>query len=177
MTMSPPICRLLRRDCDLESTVDGLNTLLCESTNPTTFVTMFLGELDPPTRRLRFVRAGHDLPILVSADRSVRRLEAGGLFLGVFPGLSCPVEEIILSPGDVLCLYTDGVTEARDAKGEEFGIERLERTLRVHGRETALEIGTAVRWAVEAFSGLTTQADDMTLLVLRVLPRMDMQGD
>jgi sigma-B regulation protein RsbU (phosphoserine phosphatase) len=73
-----------------------------------------------------------------------------------------------LSPGDVLCLYTDGVTEARDAKGEEFWIERLEQTLRVHGQETAAEIGAAVRGAVEAFSGLWTQADDTTLLVSRV---------
>jgi sigma-B regulation protein RsbU (phosphoserine phosphatase) len=137
---------------------------------------MFLGELDPATRRLRFARAGHDLPTLVSADGSVQRLEAGGLFLGMFPDVPCPVEEITLSPGDVLCLYTDGVTEARDTKGEEFGIERLERTLRVHGQETASEIGTAVRRAVEGFSGLSTQADDMTLLVLRVLPDLDMPG-
>ena len=160
----------MRRGYDLESTVDGLNTLLCESTNATTFVTMFLGELDPATRRLRFARAGHDLPILVSADGSVLRMEAGGLPLGMFPGLPCPVEEITLAPGDVLCLYTDGVTEARDAKGEEFGIERVEQALRTHRKETAAEIGTAVRRAVEGFSGLTTQADDMTLLVLRVLP-------
>jgi serine phosphatase RsbU (regulator of sigma subunit)/CHASE2 domain-containing sensor protein len=167
----------MRRDYDLESTVDGLNTLLCESTRPTTFVTMFLGELDPATRRLRFARAGHDLPILISSDGSVRRLEAGGLFLGMFPGLPCPVEEITLSLGDVLCLYTDGVTEARDAKGEEFGIERLEQTLRVHAHQTASQIGTAARLAVEGFSGLTTQADDMTLLVLRVLPGVDVPGD
>ena len=97
-------------------------------------------------------------------------MEAGGLPLGMFPGLPCPVEEITLAPGDVLCLYTDGVTEARDAKGEEFGIERVEQALRTHRKETAAEIGTAVRRAVEGFSGLTTQADDMTLLVLRVLP-------
>jgi sigma-B regulation protein RsbU (phosphoserine phosphatase) len=95
----------------------------------------------------------------------------------MFPDLPCPVEEINLSPGDVLCLYTDGVTEARDTKGEEFGIERLEQTLRERGRKTAAEIGTAVRSAVEAFSRLSTQADDMTLLVLRVLPGPDTPGE
>ena len=167
----------MRRDYDLESTVEGLNILLYDSTNATTFVAMFLGELDPATRRLRFARAGHDLPILVSADGSVQRLEAGGIFLGTFSGLPCPVEEITLSPGDVLCLYTDGVTEARDARGEEFGIERLEQTLQVHGRETASDIGEAARRAVEGFSGLLTQADDMTLLIFRVLPGVETQGD
>lgn len=66
-----------------------------------------------------------------------------------------------IAPGDVLCMYTDGVTEARDVKGEEFEIERLERTLPVHGRQSTPDVDTAVRSSVEALSGLSTRANDM----------------
>jgi sigma-B regulation protein RsbU (phosphoserine phosphatase) len=158
----------MQPDFDLVRTVDGLNTLLCRNTKDSTFVTMFLGELDCASRRLRYVRAGHDFPILVSADGSARTLEAGGCFLGMFPGTQFSVEEIRMEPGDVLCLYTDGVTEARNRHDEEFGLERLVGVLKAHHHALAESLGLAVRRSVEEFSGLMVQADDMTLLIARL---------
>jgi CHASE2 domain-containing sensor protein len=160
----------MRPDFDLAAAVGTLNTLLCRNTDAATFVTMFLGELDCASGRLRFVRAGHDLPVLVSADGSARTLDAGGVFLGMFPGMPYDVEETFFAPGDTFCLYTDGVTEARSPAQEEFGLERLIEILKNHRAEDAAAVGSAVRRSVEAFSGLAVQADDMTLLIVRTQP-------
>ncbi len=158
----------MQAEFDLVRAVDSLNALLYRNTDATTFVTMFLGELDCASRRLRYVRAGHDFPVLISGGGSARTLEPGGFFLGMFPGQQYAVEEILMESGDVLGLYTDGVTEARNAQGEEFGVKRLIEVLQAHRHESAESLGLAVRRGVESFSGLAIPEDDVTLLIARM---------
>jgi serine phosphatase RsbU (regulator of sigma subunit)/CHASE2 domain-containing sensor protein len=149
-------------------TVRNLNVLVHRNVEPGSFVTLFLGALDKQTHRLRYVRAGHDHPILARADGSVRTLDQGSFFLGLLPDVSYDAYEVALVAGDALCLYTDGVTEARDPAGEEFGLERLTALLRENRERSAETIGRAIIERVRAFSRLERQADDVTLVVLRV---------
>ncbi len=157
---------------DLRQTAEDLNRLVCENTDAATFVTFFLAEIDKRTHRLRYVRAGHDCPLLISAAQPagerLRRLEDGGLFLGMMPGAQYEVAERALGEGDVLCLYTDGITEARSPDDEEFGVERLGELLESLVGERAEAIGEGVVQAVRDFSGLERQADDITLVILKL---------
>jgi len=157
----------IARPFDLARTVANLNRLVCENTDEVTFVTLFLAELHKASGRLRYVRAGHDYPLLLRADGTLDRLEAGGLFIGMMPGMDYDVHEARLAPGDALCLYTDGVTEARSPGDEEFGLARLGETLRAHAGRGAAAAGEAIIDDVRAFSGLDRQADDVTVVVLR----------
>jgi sigma-B regulation protein RsbU (phosphoserine phosphatase) len=157
----------IERPFDLARTVANLNRLVCENTDEATFVTLFLAELDKGSGRLRYVRAGHDYPLLLGADGTLGRLEAGGLFIGMMPGMAYEVHETRLGAGDALCLYTDGVTEARSPGDEEFGLARLGETLLAHIGRGAPAAGEALVAAVRAFSGLDRQADDVTVVVLK----------
>lgn len=160
--------RLLDGELDIEKTMQGLNRLVHQDAATGRFVTMFLAEIDKTTRRLRYVRAGHDLPIVVSRDGAVRRLDEGDAFLGLFPHVKYDAAEVELRPGETLCLYTDGVTEAVGAGGEMFDEERLIEVLVRHRLETAEAIGSAVVEAVGNFSRLPRLADDATLVVVKV---------
>jgi serine phosphatase RsbU (regulator of sigma subunit)/CHASE2 domain-containing sensor protein len=157
----------LQETFDLSKTAANLNRLLFENTDAATFVTIFLVELDERTGLLRYVRAGHDYPILVSAAGETRYLEEGGIFVGVMPDVDLPVGEARIGKGDVLCLYTDGVTEARSGKDEEFQTGRLAESLVAGRAMSAAEIGQSVVQAVQRFTGLSRQADDLTLVIVK----------
>ncbi len=161
----------LMQDCfDLETTARNLNRLIHSNVDPGVFVTLLLAEIEKSSHRLRYVRAGHDEPILVHADGSVTVLKAGSIFLGLMPDTPYEAASVQLMPGDLLCLYTDGVTEARSPADEEFGVERLTAVLCERRIESAAAIGRAVLDAVEGFSGLANHADDLTLVLLKVDP-------
>ena len=117
---------------------------------------------------LRYVRAGHDIPFIISADGRIQELEQGSLFFGILPEIPFPVGTVQLEPGDVLCLYTDGITEAFNPKDEEFGVESLVENVRSNRHETAEVIGKRILQAVQNFTGQTKRADDMTLIILHV---------
>lgn len=152
---------------DLESTATKLNRLLYENSSEIQFVTLFFGEIDKQTHALRYVRAGHDVPFIISRDGSVEDLKEGGMVLGILPDVSYSMSEVQLPEGAVLCLYTDGISEAsRDE--EEYGRERLVEVVRQHRDRTAAEIGEAIIASVEAFSGQAGRADDMTLVVVHL---------
>jgi len=90
------------------------------------------------------------------------------VLLGIFSDVAYTVTERVLSEGDLLCLYTDGVTEARDSHGEEFGVGQLADILKRHRGEAAAAAGRAILHPVEAFSGKERPDDDVTLVILRV---------
>ncbi len=117
--------------------------------------------------RLRYVRAGHDIPLLIETGGGERELAEGILFLGMLP--DCPVEvaEEKLAPGELLCIYTDGLTEAEGAGQEQYGTERLKALLKTQRGEDAESIGRALLDSVADFSGGAPRGDDMTLIVLR----------
>jgi phosphoserine phosphatase RsbU/P len=144
-----------------------LNTLLCRNTTEDRFITLFYAQLDGASRRLRYASAGHNPPFLLRRDASHERLGEGGGVLGIFPDQTYALGTVQLEPGDRVVLYTDGVTEANNPAGEEFGEERLLALLREHRASSAGELQKMILAAAGEFSGGHWH-DDATLLVLAV---------
>jgi sigma-B regulation protein RsbU (phosphoserine phosphatase) len=131
------------------------------------FLTIFFGLLESGTGVLRYVSAGHNPGLLVKSSGEVRRLESTGVPLGMFPSASWREETLELSRGDLLALYTDGLTEAVNETDEEFGLERLSALL-AEGRELpAQALCERTFAAVADFAGRMPQYDDQTLLLVR----------
>jgi serine phosphatase RsbU (regulator of sigma subunit) len=144
------------------------NDVLCR-TNPTDlFVTVFYGILDPRDGNFVYANGGHNPPLLVRRGANATTLleGTGSLVLGVLEGIRYPERSVRLEPGDALLLYTDGVTEAQNATGEEFAEERLMRALHeVQGFDPEAMVAH-VTAAVSAFTGGAPLGDDLTCLVL-----------
>ncbi len=144
-----------------------LNSIVHRNTDSDRFITFFYAHLEGPTRRLAYVNAGHNAPFVVRADGSHERLREGGAVLGVFASANYEMGAAQLSSGDRVILFTDGVTEACDPQGEEFGEARLLRLLEDHRGLSAHALQEAIMAAVSAFTG-GHRTDDATLLVLAV---------
>jgi phosphoserine phosphatase RsbU/P len=146
---------------------NSLNSIVWKNTHPDRFITLFYAQLDGSARRLRYANAGHNAPIVVRAAGSHERLQEGGGVLGVFEDQSFGLGTVDLAPGDRLVLFTDGVTEASNREGEEFGEQRLLCLLEEHRNLSANGIQEKIAAAISEFSGghLT---DDATLLILAV---------
>jgi len=143
------------------------NETLCTQNPMDMFVTVFYCVFDPATGRLRYANGGHNPPFLRHADASVEALDgAGGLVLGVMPGVRFPDHTVQLRPGDRLVLYTDGVTEACNAAQEAYGAERLIAEVRAHGDGPAAALIERICHSVTSFAGGAAQSDDITLTVL-----------
>jgi serine phosphatase RsbU (regulator of sigma subunit) len=136
-------------------------------TPPERYVTAFIAALDPATGRVSYTNAGHNPGLLVRADGTVQRLEANGLPLGLFPVLEYERVDVVLGPGDLLLLYTDGITEAANPRSEEFGLERLQAVVRRHAQEPLVALAVAIETAVEVFADGTPFGDDRTMVLLR----------
>ena len=133
------------------------------------FVTVLYGILNGATREFHYVRAGHDLPLVLDARREAIDLpHAPGQLLGVFPDPALDEQSVVLPPGGLLLMYTDGVTEAMDENGQQFGLERLRATLRAGARMAAQQVCDAVHQAVRAHNGAAAQHDDITLVAVQV---------
>jgi sigma-B regulation protein RsbU (phosphoserine phosphatase) len=136
-------------------------------TPPERYVTAFIAALDPASGRLSYTNAGHNPGLLVRADGNVQRLEANGLPLGLFPVVEYERVETTLAPGDLLVLYTDGITEAANPKEEEYGLDRLQAVVRRYSREPLVALAVAIETAVEVFADGTPFGDDRTLVMVR----------
>jgi sigma-B regulation protein RsbU (phosphoserine phosphatase) len=155
------------RDLDSPArTCSIINAMLCESIAPAKFVTFFCGVLDAPSRTFRYCNAGHPYPILISSGVP-RVLDQGGTVLGVFPKWTYQEMSLNLRSGDRLLLFTDGITEAEDSHGDEFGMERVAAFARAHEAKSAARMNQQLLWEVTQFCGGQFQ-DDATLLVLAV---------
>jgi phosphoserine phosphatase RsbU/P len=131
------------------------------------FTTAVLAEYDPATRRLSYVNAGHNSPVIRRANSSTERLESAALPLGITPEATFPSAEIALQPGDTLVLFTDGVVEAFNSAGEEFTDNRWLNIIRGLPNLNAQQTLQFLMESVEDFVGATRQSDDITCLVLR----------
>lgn len=131
------------------------------------FVTAFYGVVNIPERRLAFTNAGHNPPLLVHSTGECVRLEAGGSVLGAFPDACYTQDEIELRHGDRLVLFTDGLTEAVNASGEQFGEHELFRVLHDHRHESAENLKEILFSEVEEFCGNTFR-DDAALMVVAI---------
>jgi sigma-B regulation protein RsbU (phosphoserine phosphatase) len=144
-----------------------LNRVALESTRADRFTTLFYAILDSSRRSLRYCNAGHVPPILVRRDGTVARLSEGGMVLGVFSDAEYDESEIAVAPGDRMILITDGISEATNGEGEDFGEERLIQLLLQYRNAPAAELQQAVLQAVASFAGETLQ-DDATLMIISV---------
>jgi phosphoserine phosphatase RsbU/P len=144
-----------------------LNALLCRNMTGDRFITLFYAQLVGPSRLLLYTSAGHNPPFLLHGDGTHQRLREGGGVLGVFPNQKFELGSAQLAPGDRVILFTDGVTEANNPEGEEFGEARLLCLLEQNRASSAGELQKRILNAAAAFSGGHWH-DDITLLVLAV---------
>jgi serine phosphatase RsbU (regulator of sigma subunit) len=161
----------LRSQCAIaveepERLLQSVNRLFCENTADNAFATFFYSEFDDRTGRLRYANCGHLPALLLRLDGCVERLDAMAPVLGLFTGWECRTAERWLLPGDLLAIYTDGITEAFNDRDEEFGEERLIAALQTHRRLGPTDLVAAVLDDVRRFSA-QEQRDDITLIVAR----------
>lgn len=146
-----------------------VNRLLHEEWDSDRFITTFYGLIDPEHRRLLYISAGHNPPLLLRADGTSDLLAHGGFPLGVFADSRYSESVIDFRSGDILVMYTDGVTEARNAFDDGFGVERLEQTVRQAAHLSAREICQTVTEAVNDYSTeVGGPEDDLTIAVIKV---------
>jgi phosphoserine phosphatase RsbU/P len=131
------------------------------------FVTMFLCVLDPGTGELTYCNAGHNPPMLVRAEGPVEQLSGGGLALGMFPDLGYEERRCRMEPGDLLVLFSDGVTEASNPGGEEFGEERLAGLLTGSRGKPSADVLECVSRALAEWSAGAPPTDDITAVAVR----------
>ena len=144
------------------------NELICRDSTSGMFVTLFYAILNAKERKLRYVNAGHNPPLLIRNGGEVESLRTRGIALGVTHYIDLQEAERILRPGDTIVFYTDGVTEAINVEEEAFGERRLIEIVRENSNLPARGIIGKVEEAVVAFAGKEPQFDDITLLVLKV---------
>jgi sigma-B regulation protein RsbU (phosphoserine phosphatase) len=152
--------------------VARLNALLWAQTSSEQYATLFWACYSRESRVLRYVNAGHPPPLLVRVGEAskahVERLDKGGPVVGLLPKATYEHGEAALNPGDILLLYSDGVIEAADASGKEFGEQRLLRILEANRHGAAAEIESLILEQVRSHVGDRPFDDDVTLLVVRI---------
>jgi sigma-B regulation protein RsbU (phosphoserine phosphatase) len=162
----------MRWSGDLSQMMSGVNRLVFEASTSNRYATFFYAEYEPGGRTLSYVNAGHNPPVLLrmNADgHQVLRLEAGGTVIGLLESFPFQQSNVTLQPGDMLVLYSDGVSEAMNPADEEWGEVRMIETVeRCQGLSAAQTIEYVMAGA-DTFASGAPQHDDMTLVVLRVL--------
>jgi phosphoserine phosphatase RsbU/P len=154
---------------DLAAFMTRLNKATCAKCPSNRFITFFFCVLDTKTGELTFANAGHNPPIVVRASGEAEMLEGGGCVLGILPIAPYSEMRMKLEKGDMLVLYSDGVTEANDVDHNEYDEERFIEVLKRHHTEAASEIVNAVMKSVAEFAAGAPQADDITLVVAKVV--------
>lgn len=149
-----------------EALLRSVNRLFYDNTGDSAYASLLYAEYDDSTRRLRYANCGHLSGLLVRRDGNLEELESTSTLLGLFAEWHCSMREKELSPGDVLVLYTDGITEASNARGEEFGEQSLIQSLRQHRELSCQALLTTLVDEVRRFSG-EEQHDDITAIVAK----------
>jgi serine phosphatase RsbU (regulator of sigma subunit) len=152
---------------NLAAFMTRLNKATCAQCPSNRFITFFFCVLDTGTGELTFANAGHNPPILVRASGEAQMLEGGGPVLGILPAASYGEQRVHLDPGDMLVLYSDGVTEANNAAYDEYGEGRFIEVLKRYREAPATAIVDAVTCDLAEFAAGAPQADDITLVVAK----------
>ena len=155
--------------------LQAVNELFCENTTDSAYATLFFAQYDDGTQRLRYVNCGHLSALLLRRDDTLERLASTATVLGLFEQWDCLIEEAQLFAGDMLALYTDGVTEALNGGGEEFGEQRLIEALLRHRELSSQAMLSSIVDEVRQFSP-REQHDDITLIVAKCRGEQDASG-
>ena len=158
----------LRSQCalaldDIGSLLRSVNRIFHENTREASYATLFFAEYSDADQRLHYVNCGHPAPLLLRADDRIERLESTATVLGLTEDWDCAIADAHLAPGDTLVFYTDGVTEAVNKDGEEFGEHRLIELLHTSSRVPAPALLQSMVNGVRQFAGKEFQ-DDITLV-------------
>jgi sigma-B regulation protein RsbU (phosphoserine phosphatase) len=146
--------------------MERVNHLICQASTANRYATLFYAEYDPATRSLSYVNAGHNAPIVVrNSGSQVTRLETGGSVIGLLPQ-RYELGVFHLQPGDLVVLFTDGVSESMNSRDEEWGEDSLIQLAQTCYALTALQVMTRILAAAQAFAAGAPQHDDMTLVTL-----------
>ena len=162
------------RVTDLTEVMVNLNRLVYESSAANRYATFFYAQYDSSTRLLEYVNAGHNPPLIFGTrgDRQgVLRLETSGPVIGLMPDCSYVQQRVTLEEGDVLVLFTDGITEAMNAAGDEWGEERLMQVIGANRARPARELIDRIMRTADEFVAGAAQYDDMTLITARIIGR------
>jgi len=151
---------------DLPRLLQSVNRLFYENTTDESYATMFFGVYDDAGRKLRYANCGHVAPLILCNNGSLQSLPSTTTVVGLFAKWECPIAEVDLRPGDLLVICSDGVTEATDSRGEEYGQEHLAQVVKENRDLPVHEVLSAIQAGVEKFSE-GKQADDITLIVAR----------
>ena len=152
---------------DGPAVLTAVNRQLYETSLEDRFATLFYGVFDGATRRLQYVNAGHNPPMVIREDNSILWLRAGGLPVGMFPNSSYEQGLVQLKPGDLVMGYTDGVIEAENPAGNEWGVAGLRKAVAERDAQRTDDIVQAIFTAMDDFSR-GHQTDDATVVVVRV---------
>jgi serine phosphatase RsbU (regulator of sigma subunit) len=169
MALSRSIVRAIAAaEKDIQAAIEESNDLITADAVSGMFVTMFYGMLEETTGKLTYVNAGHNPPLHYQAKtQNIGPLMPTGIVLGVEAGMKYSVGTATLREGDVLVMYTDGVTESFNEAGEQFGEERLLQTIKEVHHMDAHSILDSIREAAVRFSGRSPQSDDITLVIVK----------
>jgi sigma-B regulation protein RsbU (phosphoserine phosphatase) len=162
------------RVTDLAGLMVNLNRLVYDSSSANRYATFFYAQYDASTRLLEYVNAGHNPPLILRTHgdcHGVLRLEPGGPVIGLMPHCSYVQDCVTLEEGDVLVLFTDGITEAMNAAGEEWGEERLMHVIGANRALPPRDLIDRIMRTADGFVGGAAQYDDMTLITARVIER------
>ena len=160
---------LFEESDNLATKIERLNKSTCGNCPDNRFITFFFGILDPLTGELVYVSAGHNQPVLVRAQGGYELLPGGGLILGILPMAKYEEFRVTIEKGDVLVMFSDGVTEAPNPNDEEYGEDRLANLVAELSGKTAAEIVGAIHTSVAEFTEGAPPADDITVVVTRRL--------
>jgi len=152
---------------DVCTRMTDINRRFFNNTTPEKYATLFYGTLDTKNHTFEFVNAGHNKGLLLAPGQAPALLSTGNLAVGFFEDAEYTKKTVPMVPGSTLAIYSDGITEALNSEGEEFGMDRLIQQLVSNGNMPAKELTDSVFSAVRAFAGSAPQYDDMTLMIVR----------
>jgi len=151
----------------LDQLVSSVNQYLAANTPTNRFVTLFAAELDPSQGKLTYINAGHNPPLIGRIDGSIEQLSSGGFPLGIIPTAEFELGEMALDPGETLLIYSDGVSEANNIAGDEYGLDRLADVLKKNLNSSASGLRDKVESSLSSFTQTAPANDDITLVIVK----------
>ncbi|MEW6129457.1 MAG: SpoIIE family protein phosphatase [Acidobacteriota bacterium] len=151
----------------ISQVMEEVNSYIYENSPSSKYLTLFYSVLDPVTGELAYSNGGHNVPLLVRTNGEIVKLDKGGLPVGLMPGMSYDEDRVHFNVGDVLVIYSDGITESVNLQDEEFGEERLIEVITKNLHRSASSIRDRIDEALSRFVGAASPVDDMTVMLIK----------